>query len=394
MILEGKTVVLGVTGSVAAYKAADIASKLTQNGARVEVVMTDSAQRFVTPLTFRAITNRPPVTSMWDMAGEYSIEHVSLAEAADVILIAPATANTIARLAYGFADDMICSTVLATKAPVIIAPAMNCNMYENAATQENIRKLKDRGVIFVEPATGHLACGTEGKGRLAAADVILGVLRHTLAQGGALAGKTVVVTAGGTREAVDPVRYLGNRSSGKMGYELALAARDQGAVVKLIATADLPAFAGIEVIRVETAAEMLTAVQSAVKGAHALVMAAAVADYRPVAAATDKIKKGSGGFDLKLEPTEDILSAVKGDFIRVGFAAETGDLIANAKKKLAAKNLDLIVANNVTVPGAGFGADTNKVTLLFKDGRVEDLPLMSKREVAERVMGRFTSLIW
>ncbi|MDV2990148.1 MAG: bifunctional phosphopantothenoylcysteine decarboxylase/phosphopantothenate--cysteine ligase CoaBC [Dehalogenimonas sp.] len=386
-MLEGKTVVLGVTGSVAAYKAADIASKLTQNGARVEVVMTDSAQRFVTPLTFRAITNRPPVTSMWDMAGEYSIEHVSLAEAADVILIAPATANTIARLAYGFADDMICSTVLATKVPVIIAPAMNCTMYENAATQENIRKLKDRGVIFVEPETGHLACGTEGKGRLAAADVILGVLRHTLAQGGTLAGKTVVVTAGGTREAVDPVRYLGNRSSGKMGYELALAARDQGAAVKLIATTDLPASAGIEVIRVETAAEMLSAVQSAVKGAYALVMAAAVADYRPVAAATDKIKKGSGEFDLKLESTEDILSAVKGDFIRIGFAAETGDLIANAKKKLAAKNLDLIVANNVTVPGAGFGADTNKVTLLFKDGRVEDLPLMSKREVAERVMG-------
>ena len=392
MILEGKTVVLGVTGSVAAYKAADIASKLTQNGARVEVVMTDSAQRFVAPLTFRAITNRPPVTSMWDMAGEYSIGHVSLAEAADVILIAPATANSIARIAWGFADDMICSTVLATKAPVIVAPAMNCNMYENAATQANIQKLKGCGVIFVEPETGHLACGTQGKGRLAAADVILGVVRHTLAQGGALAGKTVVVTAGGTREAVDPVRYLGNRSSGKMGYELALAARDQGAAVKLIATADLPPSAGIEVIRVETAAEMLSAVKSAVKGAYALIMAAAVADYRPVVAATDKIKKGNGGFDLKLEPTEDIISAVKGDFIRIGFAAETEDLIANAKKKLTDKNLDLIVANDVTGPGAGFGADTNKVTLLFKDGRVEDLPLMSKREVAERVVGEMATL--
>ena len=391
MILEDKTIVLGVTGSVAAYKAADIASKLTQAGARVEVIMTDSAQRFVAPLTFRAITHCPPVTSMWEMAGEHSIGHVSLAEAADVILIAPATANTIARIAWGFADDMICSTVLATKAPVIIAPAMNCNMYENAATRENIQKPKDRGVIFVEPETGHLACGTEGKGRLAAAEVILGVVSHTLAQGGVLAGKMVVVTAGGTREAVDPVRYIGNRSSGKMGYELALAARDTGAEVKLITTVDLSASAGINVIRVDTAAEMLSAVQSAAKDAHALIMAAAVADYRPVVAATDKIKKGSGGFDLKLEPTEDILSTVQGDFIRVGFAAETGDLIANAKKKLAAKHLDLIVANDVTAPGSGFGADTNKVTLLFKDGRVEDLPLMSKRDVAERVVGEMVT---
>lgn len=387
MILEGKTIVLGVTGSVAAYKAADIASKLIQAGARVEVIMTDSAQRFVAPLTFRAITNRQPVTSMWDMSGEFSIEHVSLAETADIVLIAPATANTIARLAFGFADDMICSTVLATKAPVIVAPAMNCNMYEKAATQENIQKLKQRGVFFVEPESGHLACGTEGKGRLAATDTILGQVRYVLARQGELAGKTVVVTAGGTRECIDPVRFLGNRSSGKMGYQLALAARDRGAAVKLISTIDLPLSAGIEIIMVESAAEMLAAVQSAVKGSHALIMAAAVADFLPSTVTSGKIKKGGGGVELKLEPTEDILSEVRGGFIRIGFAAETGDLIDNARKKLAAKNLDLIVANDVTTQDAGFGVDTNKVTLLFKDGRIEDLALMSKQEVAARVVG-------
>ncbi|ADJ25578.1 phosphopantothenoylcysteine decarboxylase/phosphopantothenate/cysteine ligase [Dehalogenimonas lykanthroporepellens BL-DC-9] len=386
MILKNKTIILGVTGSVAAYKAVDIASKLTQAGATVEVIMTDSAQRFVTPLSFRAVTNRQPVTSMWDMAGEFSIEHVSLAETADAVLVAPATANTIARIAWGFADDMICSTVLATKAPVIVAPAMNCNMYENAATQKNIQRLKDRGIVIIEPNSGHLACGTEGKGRLPSTDTIIGELSRVLAKECPLAGRKVVVTAGGTREPLDPVRYLGNRSSGKMGHALALAARDAGADVELISTVDFPVSAGIVVTRVETAAEMLSVVRSAVKGAHALIMAAAVADFRPVEASKDKIKKGDNGLDLKLEPTEDILSAVKGDFIRVGFAAETGDLLANARQKLSAKNLDLIVANDVTSPGAGFGAETNKVTLLFRDGRVEELPLMSKREVAERVV--------
>ncbi|TFG44726.1 MAG: bifunctional phosphopantothenoylcysteine decarboxylase/phosphopantothenate--cysteine ligase CoaBC [Dehalococcoidia bacterium] len=385
-MLHNKTVVLGVTGSVAAYKAVDIASKLKQAGVHLEVLMTDSAQRFVTSLTFRAVANCQPVTSMWDMAGEFSVEHVSLAKIADVILIAPATANTIARLAYGFADDIVCSTVLATKAPVIIAPAMNCNMYENAATQENIQKLKDRGIIVIEPESGHLACGTEGKGRLAATDTILDTVRLILARGGELAGKTVVITAGGTREPLDPVRYISNRSSGKMGYALAAAARDRGAVVKLISTVYMPQTPGIELTRVESAAEMLKAVTSAVKGAHALIMAAAVADYKPSTVAADKIKKDAATFDLKLEPTSDILTEVKGDFIRVGFAAESRDLIENAKKKLVAKHLDLVVANDITAPGSGFGADTNKVTLLFKDGRVEDLPLMSKRDVAERVM--------
>ena len=381
-MLKGKTIILGITGSIAAYKAADIASKLVQAGARVEVIMTESAQKFITPLTLRALTNRQPVTSMWEDSREFSIEHVTLAETADVILIAPATANTIAKLTCGLADDMLSSTVLATRVPVIVAPAMNCNMYENVATQANIATLKSRGFIFVEPEAGRLACGTEGKGRLASTDAILSTLNSILGRRSDLAGKTIVVTAGGTREPLDPVRYIGNRSSGKMGFALAAAARDRGASVKLISTVDAPGISGVAVTRVETAAEMLSAVKEAVKGADALIMAAAVADFRPATVAADKIKKGAAALDLKLERTPDILAEVKGDFIRIGFAAETADLIANAKRKLAAKNLDLIVANDVTAEGSGFGADTNKVTLLFKDGHFEDLPLMTKREVA------------
>ncbi len=384
-MLKGKTIILGITGSIAAYKAADIASKLVQAGARVEVIMTESAQRFITPLTLRALTNRQPVTSMWEDSREFSIEHVTLAETADVILIAPATANTIAKLACGLADDMLSSTVLATRVPVIVAPAMNCNMYENVATQANIATLKSRGIIFVEPEAGRLACGTEGKGRLASTDAILSTLNSILGRRSDLAGKTIVITAGGTREPLDPVRYIGNRSSGKMGLALAAATRDRGASVKLISTVDAPGISGVEVTRVETAAEMLSAVKEAVKGVDALIMAAAVADFRPATVAADKIKKDSAALDLKLERTPDILAEVKGDFLRIGFAAETTDLVANAKKKLAGKNLDLIVANDVTAEGSGFGTDTNKVTFLFKDGRVEDLQLMTKREVADRI---------
>jgi len=392
-MVKGKTILLGITGSVAAYKAAVIASKLVQAGAIVEVVMTESAQKFITPLTLRALTNRQPVTSMWEETREFSIEHVSLAEAADAILIAPATANSIAKLACGLADDMLSSTVLATKAPVIIAPAMNCNMYEAAATQQNINTLKSRGFIFVEPESGHLACGTEGKGRLASTDVILSVVDSVLSRKGTLAGKTIAITAGGTREPIDPVRFIGNRSSGKMAFALAAAARDRGASVRLISTIDVPEPPGVKVTRVETAAQMLEAVREAVIGADALIMAAAVADFRPSAVATNKIKKGDTTLDLKLEPTLDILSEARGDFIRIGFAAETTDLIDNAKKKLAVKNLDLIVANDITAPGSGFGADTNKVTLLFKDGQAEELPLKSKHEVAEIVMDYLVKLL-
>ena len=391
-MLKDKTIVLGVTGSIAAYKAAEITSKLVQAGANVEVVMTDAALKFLTPLTFRSLTNHQPVTSMWEPTGEMSIKHISLANGADVILIAPATANIIAKLACGLADDILSSTVLASKAPIIIAPAMNCNMYDNPGTQDNIQKLQSRGFIFVGPETGHLACGTEGRGRLATTDQILALVGSVLNKKKDLAGKTIVVTTGGTREPLDPVRYIGNRSSGKMGYSMAAAARDRGALVRLISTVDLPETAGMDVLRVQTAAEMLAAVKKAVKGADALIMAAAVADFRPSSVAGQKIKKGTASLDLKLEPTTDILAEVRGKFVRIGFAAETSELIDNAEKKLDAKNLDIIVANDVTAPGSGFGADTNKVTLIFKDGHLEDLPLMTKREVADSIIDRAVTL--
>jgi len=387
-MLKDKMIVLGVAGSIAAYKAAEITSKLVQAGAGVEVVLTDAALKFITPLTFRSLTSRQPVTSLWEPAGEMSVKHISLAGSADVIIVAPATANTIAKLACGLADDILSCTILATRAPVIIAPAMNCNMWDNIATQQNIKTLQSRGFIFVGPETGYLACGTEGRGRLAPVDQILALVGSVLNQKKDLAGKTVVVTTGGTREPLDPVRFIGNRSSGKMGYAMAAAARDRGALVRLISTVDLPETAGMEVARVQTAAEMLAAVKKAVKGADALIMAAAVADFRPSTVAGEKIKKASASLDLKLEPTTDILAEVRGKFVRIGFAAETSALIDNAEKKLDAKNLDIIVANDVTAPGSGFGADTNKVTLIFKDGHLEDLPLMTKREVADAIIDK------
>ncbi len=393
-MLSGKTIVLGITGSIAAYKAADIASKLAQAGARVEVVMTESATRFITPLALRSITNRPVVTSMWEMASEFSIEHVALAEAADLVAIAPATADTIAKLACGLADDMLTCTVLATRAPVILAPAMNDNMLNNPVTQENLAKLKTRGFIIVGPEYGRLASGKMGAGRLADVEKIIGAIKQVLGKSGDLAGKTIVVTAGGTREAIDPVRFVGNRSSGKMGYALAEAARDRGAEVKLItATTSLPKSAGAEVIPVETALQMKQAVADATKDADVLIMAAAVADYMPETAAETKIKKESPSLTLKLVRTPDILAEAKGNFVKVGFAAESEDLVANARKKLKEKGLDLIVANDITDKDSSFGADTNKVTIIDRDGKVEDLPLMSKREVADKILDRVVGMV-
>ena len=385
---------MGITGSIAAYKAADIASKLTQVGVKVEVVMTEPATRFISPLTLRSITGQPVVTSMWEMSSEFSIEHVALAEAADAVVIAPATASIIAHLAAGMADDMLTCTVLATKAPVILAPAMNDNMYDNPVTQENIGKLKARGFIFIEPGYGRLASGKVGKGRLAEIDKIIGTIKQVLGRGGDLTGKKITVTAAGTREPVDPVRYIGNRSSGKMGYALASAARDRGAEVTLITTTTcLPETTGMQVIAAVTADEMQKAVTNAVKNTDALIMAAAVADYRPKNIADKKIKKDSNGLSLELVRTPDILKEVKGNFIKVGFAAESEDLITNAGKKLKEKGLDLIVANDITDKDSGFGTDTNKVTIIDKDGTVEDLPLMSKREVADRVLDRVVAIL-
>ncbi len=393
MATKNKTIVLGVTGSISAYKAADLASRFTREGFRVDVILTESAVKFVAPLTFRNITGRPVITTLWDLDSEFSVEHVALAEAADIVLIAPATANIIAKIACGTADDMLSCTVLATKAPVVIAPAMNDNMWANPITQENVEKLKKRGFTFVEPAYGRLASGKMGTGRLTSLDEICGITLQVLGRKGDLAVKNIVVTAGGTQEPVDPVRCLTNRSSGKMGYAIAEAARNRGAQVTLIsAPTALPEPTGIKVVYIKTAEEMLKAVQSAVKGADALVMAAAVADFRPVKAAGQKIKRADlSGLTLELEKTPDILAQAKGDFIRVGFAAESHDVVVNAKDKVKRKGLDLIVANDITEKDCGFGTDTNRVTIIDSQGKAEELPLLPKGEVADKILDRLSA---
>jgi len=395
MTLTNKTVVLGVTGSIAAYKAAYLASQLTQAGADVEVIMTEAATKFITPITFRSITGRPVVTEMFDLASEYSVEHVALAEAADVVVIAPATANIIAKLAAGIADDMLSCTVLATKAPVIVAPAMNVNMYENPITQDNLVKLQARDFAIIGPAYGRLASGKMGLGRLVDIDEVLGTICQVLGKGGDLAGKWIVVTAGGTQEPVDPVRCLTNCSSGKMGYALAEAARDRGAQVVLVsAPSALPRPAGVDMVDIRTAQEMYQAVKKAVAKADALIMAAAVADYRPVKVSKSKIKRQQASkLTLELERTPDILGEVKGNFVRVGFAAESENLVANAKEKLHKKQLDLIAANDITAADSGIGADANQVVIIDREDKVEELPLLPKREVADKILDRVVELL-
>ena len=393
-MLKNKVIVLGISGGIAAYKAADLASKLAQAGATVKLVMTWEATQLVQPLTFQALTGNPVVTDMFEPAPLSAITHVSLADEADIVVIVPATANVIAKMAAGIADDILTCTVLATKAPIVISPAMHHNMYVNPVTQENIGKLKARGFTVIPAVHGRLASGSIGYGRLPEIPEIMGVIQQTLGKNSDLAGKRVVVTAGGTQEAIDPVRYITNNSSGKMGYALAEAARDRGAAVTLITTpTSLNPVAGVEMVNVRSAREMKDAVVKAVAKTDALIMAAAVADYAPKTVAAQKIKKGTGGMTLELVKTPDILSAVKGNFAKVGFAAETQDLIANAKKKLVNKSLDIIVANDVTVKDSGFGAETNKVTILKKDGKMEDLPLMSKREVAEKILDNVAKLL-
>jgi phosphopantothenoylcysteine decarboxylase/phosphopantothenate--cysteine ligase len=393
-MLAGKTIVLGITGSVAAYKAADIASKLVQAGAKVEVVMTEAATKFITPLTLRSITHGAVVSDMFDPTSQHAVEHIALGEAADVVVIAPATASTMANLAMGIADDMVSLTVLATKAPVIVAPTMDANMFDNAITQENLAKLKARGFIIVGPEHGRLASGKVGWGRLADTEKIIGAITQVVGRSRELKGKRMVVTAGGTQEPIDPARHIGNPSSGKMGYALAQAARDRGAKVTLItAPTSLPDPADIETVHVRTTAEMKTAVAKAVAKADALIMAAAVSDYQPKTAAKTKIKKGTSGLTLELIRTPDIITEVRGKFLRVGFAAESDNIVANAKKKRQKKQLDLIVANDITDKKSGFGVDTNKVTLIDKKGKVEKLPLMSKREVADKILDRVVGML-
>jgi phosphopantothenoylcysteine decarboxylase/phosphopantothenate--cysteine ligase len=393
-MLANKTIVLGVTGSIAAYKTADIASKLAQAGAKVEVVMTESATKFITPLTLRSITSRPVVTDMFESTTEFSIEHVALAEAADVLVIAPATANIIAKVAAGIADDMLSCTVLATKAPIIVAPAMESNMFQNPITQENLVKLKARDFTIVEPGYGRLASGKVGLGRIAEVERIIGTIKQVLGRSKDLAGKRIVVTAGGTQEPIDPVRHLGNRSSGKMGYAIAEAARDRGAAVSLItAPVSLPEPVGIDVVPVKTAAGMKEAVDKVAAQADVLIMAAAVADYQPKTVAESKIKKETTSLTLELVRTPDILAEIKGNFLRVGFAAESEDIVTNARQKLERKQLNLIVANDITDPTGGFGSDTNKVTLIDRDGKVESLPLLTKREVADKILDKVVGLL-
>ena len=391
--LTDKHVVLGVTGSIACYKALDLASKLMQAGALVNTIMSYGATQFVTPLAFRSITHRAVVTDSFDPDSEYSVEHVALAQQADVIVVAPATVHCIAKLALGLADDALTTTIVAAKCPLVVAPAMDGNMYDHPATQANLATLQERGVVIAGPGTGRLASGLTGMGRLLETPELLGHISYAMGKNGDLAGKTVVVSAGGTMEPIDPVRVITNHSSGKMGYALAEAARDRGADVVLVtAPTSLPEPALMKVVQVRTAEQMGEAIQSHLKKADALIMAAAVADYRPTEAADQKIKKADDDLSISLAKTTDILKSAKGDFVRVGFAAETQNLVENAKAKVGSKQLDLIVANDITAEGSGFGSDTNKVTLIDRELAVEELPLLSKYDVSNRILDRVKRL--
>lgn len=392
--LAGRRVVLGVTGSIACYKAADIASKLTQTGAEVDVILTPSAQQFITPLTFRALTGRAVYTDMFDPQSPIAEEHVMLARAADAVLVAPASATTIGRLAHGLADNMVALTYLATNAPTILAPAMDAQMWNHDAVQANIAILRDRGVTIVGPAEGRLASGHLGLGRLVKTDILVGAVRTAIGATGDLAGMRVVVSAGGTQEPLDPVRYIGNRSSGKMGMAIAEAARDRGARVRLICgPIGLATPYGIDRIDVKTTADMADAVRGAVVGADALIMAAAPADFRPAAVAEHKIKRTGETLSVDLVANADILATTNGPFVKVGFAAETQQLREHAAAKITKKGLDFIVANDVTAAGAGFGHETNRVTIMDAAGGVEELPLMSKYEVGHQILDRVAA-IW
>jgi phosphopantothenoylcysteine decarboxylase/phosphopantothenate--cysteine ligase len=391
---ENKRILLGVTGSIACYKACELASRLKQAGAFVDVVLTAGAAKFVSPISFQSVTGRKAYTDEDLWGGEGHVLHVSLGQSADLVLIAPATANTIAKLAHGIADNLLTDSVLVSTCPLIISPAMESHMYAHTATQENLQVLARRGASILGPAEGHLASGAVGKGRFVEPVNLMAELRYLMTRSGRLKGKKVVITAGGTQEPIDPVRIITNNSSGKQGYALAQAALDAGAEVTLIAAPNAleTPFGAIQV-RVRTAAEMKDAVLSACEGADALIMAAAVADFRPVHAEAQKIKKGGGIPEIKLEPTEDILKLVakakgKSGFpvLTIGFAAESQDLLENAREKLAAKSLDLIIANDITRSDAGFEVDTNAITMIDKKGRAQSLPTLTKTEVAEKIM--------
>lgn len=404
-MLKDKNIILGVTGGIAAYKCVDLVSRLRKQGANVHVILTKGAQNFVTETAMREISGNPVVTSMWQEIQQYDVEHIALAQLADVVLVAPATANVIAKCACGMADDMLTTTLLATKAPVFFAPAMNTNMYENSITQQNLHTLQERGCHIIDPAAGHLACGTSGVGRMPEPQELVEILADFFATGKELAesdeadsrqhlaeeldfsGLNILVTAAGTREPIDPVRYIGNRSSGKMGYAIAEAARDLGANVTLISgPSALTPLAGVNFFKVESARDMRRLVLENFPESQIVIKAAAVADYRVKNVADHKIKKNDEELTLVLEKNPDILKELgqkkqKGQVL-VGFAAETQNLIQYAQSKLEKKNLDMIVANDVSKPQAGFNVDTNLIKLLKRDGSIEELPLMSKKDLA------------
>ena len=388
-MLKGKTIVLGVTGSIAAYKMANVASMLVKRGCEVHVVMTKNATNFINPIAFESLTNTKCLVETFDRNFQFHVAHVSLTDKADVILVAPASANIIGKLANGIADDMLSTTVMACNKPVIISPAMNTKMYNNPILQDNLDKLRRFGYEIVEPANGHLACGTSGAGKMPSEEVLVAHLERVIAKEKDLKGKKVLVTAGPTIEAIDPVRYISNHSSGKMGYAIARRAMYRGADVTLVTgptACEPPRF--VNVVPVVTAAQMYDAVMSRAKEQDIIVKAAAVADYRPASVAEEKIKKSDREASIELERTQDILAALgadKGKTILCGFSMETEHMLENSRKKLRKKNVDLIAANNLKVEGAGFGTDTNVLTLITEDGERE-LARMSKEEAADELL--------
>ncbi|MBE0672505.1 MAG: bifunctional phosphopantothenoylcysteine decarboxylase/phosphopantothenate--cysteine ligase CoaBC [Anaerolineales bacterium] len=398
-VLSGKHILLGVTGSIAAYKAADLASKLAQAGAKVDVLLTGAGENFITPLTFQSVTGRRAYTDADLWGNEAHILHVSFGKTADLLVIAPCTADTMAKLAHGIADNLLTVTALAATCPILIAPAMDGGMFDHPATQENLNTLQSRGVLVAGPGSGHLASGLSGKGRMIEPMEVLGHIRMALGKHGKLAGKKVIVTAGGTQEAIDPVRVITNHSSGKQGYALAQAALDEGAKVTLVtAPTALTPPVGTNVINVKSVQEMLDALLN--ESADALIMAAAAADFRPKQAAKEKMKKRDGIPQIELEAAPDVLRTVSGVLgekkrfnVAVGFAAESQSLLENAEEKLISKGLDFIAANDISAKDAGFGVETNRLTLLFANGTREILPLMSKTEAAEKIIEHVARLL-
>lgn len=396
MNFSGKTVVLGVTGGIAAYKACDLVSRLHKKGINIRIIMTEHACEFVQPLTFEVLSGNRVVTDMFNRDFPWEVEHISLAKAADVFAVVPATANILGKYAHGIADDMLSTTLLATRAPVLFAPAMNTNMYEHPAVQENIAALKQRGCLFVEPASGHLACGDTGKGKLADVETIEQAILDALTEKD-MEGMHVTVTAGPTREAMDPVRFLSNHSTGKMGYAIARSAKMRGAQVTLITgPVSLAPLDGVRMIPITSACEMREAVMEALPQSDLVIKAAAVGDYRPAQFQDDKIKKHDDDMSVSLVRNPDILAEIgenrRDDQVICGFSMETRDLLENSTKKLKKKNCDVIVANNLKVEGAGFAGDTNVVTLLYRDGTVEPLELMEKDSVADILLERLVDL--